>query len=274
MRQRSGSLVCAKCGKLVSIDERQCPYCGSWRPGLFGFAPALRRVFGGQIDLTTGIIGSCALLYVAALALQPSAITSPRGGILGFLAPGGKALYELGMTGGVAWQQGWWWTLFTAIYLHGGLLHIAFNMLWVRELMPPVVDVFGSARTFVLFNVAGVVGFLVSNVVTGVPSIGASGAIFGLLGALVVYGRRRGSDVLTAQAWRWAVLLFVFGLIVPSVNNWAHAGGFAGGAACAALVGTAEQRESAAVQLLALACAGVVLAGVALSYSGVLQLQG
>jgi rhomboid protease GluP len=175
--------------------------------------------------------------------------------VLGFLSPGATALFELGMTGGPAWQLGWWWTLFTATYLHGGLLHILFNMLWVRELVPPVVDVFGPARTFVLFNVAGAVGFLASNLATGAPSIGASGAIFGLLGALVVYGRRRGIAMLTAQAWRWALLLFVFGLIVPSVNNWAHGGGFVGGAVAAA-------------------CAGVIVAGMALSYVGVMQLKG
>ena len=274
MRQRSGSLVCTGCGKLISIDERRCPYCGNWRPGLFGFAPALRRAFGDRLDLTTGIIGTCVLLYLMALALEPSAIMGGGGGLLGFLSPGGKALYELGMTGGIAWQQDWWWTLFTATYLHGGLLHILFNMMWVRELVPAVVSVFGTERTFVLFNVAGAVGFLASNLALGAPSIGASGAIFGLLGALVVYGRRRGIAMLTAQAWRWALLLFVFGLIVPSVNNWAHAGGFVGGAVAAALVGTADQRESAGVQLLALACAGVVVAGVALSYAGVMRLEG
>jgi rhomboid protease GluP len=274
MRQRSGSLVCAGCGKLISIDERQCPYCGKWRPGPFGFAPALRRAVGDRLDLTTGIIGTCALLYLAALALQPSAVLDGGGGVLGFLSPGGKALYELGMTGGVAWQQGWWWTLVTATYLHGGLLHILFNMLWVRELVPPVAQVFGAARTFVLFNAAGAVGFLASNVASGAPSIGASGAIFGRLVALIVYGRRRGIAMLTAQAWRWALLLFVFGLLVPSVNNWAHAGGFVGGAVAATLVGTSDERESPAVQVLALACAGVLVVGVALSWVNVMRFEG
>jgi len=73
------------------------------------------------------------------LAIQPDAMLS-GGGLMSFLSPGSRALYQLGMTGGVAWQQHWWWTLFTATYLHGGLLHIAFNMLSLYRLMPTVSD--------------------------------------------------------------------------------------------------------------------------------------
>jgi rhomboid protease GluP len=60
-------------------------------------------------------------------------------------------------------------------------------------------------------------------------TIGASASIFGLLGALVYYGRRTGSQLVRGQAVRYAVILFVFGLIMPGIDNYAHAGGFAGG---------------------------------------------
>ena len=60
-------------------------------------------------------------------------------------------------------------------------------------------------------------------------TVGASAAIFGLLGALVYYGRRSGSSLVHGQALSWALTMFVFGLVMPGVDNYAHAGGFAGG---------------------------------------------
>ena len=266
MRQAHGSIVCAECNRLVSINEESCPYCGAWRPGLFGWAPALRTLVGARLDLVVLIIGACVTLFALALLLQPDAILRPSG-LLSILRPGDRALYQLGMTGGVAWQLGWWWTLLTAIYLHGGLLHIAFNVMWIRNLGPAAAEAYGPARTFVLFNVAGAAGFLASNLTSGVPTIGASGAIFGLLAALIVYGRKRGSSVMTQQLWQWAIILGIFGFLVPSVNNWAHGGGFAGGWVAAQLMGFSdEHRESTRVLLAALARIVVTAVGIGLSF--------
>ena len=269
MRQTQGSLVCSHCGKLVGINEPTCPFCDAWRPGLYGWAPVLQRLVGHNLDLFSLIVASCVTLYAIALLLQPEAITQLQG-MLSILSPGGRALYQLGMTGGLAWQLGWWWTLFTAIYLHGSLLHIVFNVMWIRNLGPAVTEVFGPARAFVLFNLGGAFGFLVSNVMTNAPTIGASGSIFGLLGALIVYGRRRGSSMMSQQLWQWAIVLFVFGFLMPGINNWAHAGGFAGGWGCAYLMGFIdEQRESTAMVLLALAFIAVTLIGIILSFTKV-----
>ena len=269
MRQTQGSLVCSHCGKLVGINEPTCPFCGAWRPGLYGWAPGLQRLVGHSLDLFSLIVATCVTLYAIALLLQPEAITQLRG-MLSILSPGGRALYQLGMTGGLAWQLGWWWTLFTAIYLHGSLLHIVFNVMWIRNLGPSVTEVFGPARAFVLFNLGGAFGFLVSNVMNGTPTIGASGSIFGLLGALIVYGRRRGSSMMSQQLWQWAIVLFVFGFLMPGINNWAHAGGFAGGWGCAYLMGFIdEQRESTAMALLAFAFIGVTVIGIVLSFTKV-----
>ncbi len=269
MRQTQGSLVCSRCGKLIGINEPTCPFCGAWRPGLYGWAPIIQRVVGRHLDLISLIVTTCIALYVVALLLQPEAITQPRG-MLSLLSPGTRALYQLGMTGGIAWQLGWWWTLFTAIYLHGGVLHILFNVMWIRNLGPAVTDVFGPGRAFVLFNVAGAFGFLVSNVMSPAPSIGASGSIFGLLAALIVYGRRRGSSMMSQQLWQWAIVLFVFGFIMPGINNWAHAGGFAGGWVGAYAMGFIdEQRESTSMLLLALAFIAITAVGIFLSFTKV-----
>ena len=222
--------------------------------------------WGDTFDLISLIVGTCVSLYAVALLLQPEEIMNP-GGLLSLLSPGRRALYLLGMTGGYAWQLGWWWTLFTAMYLHAGLLHIFFNVMWIRNLGPAVTDVYGPARAFVLFNAGGVTGFLVSNVVRGYETIGASGSVFGLLAALIVYGRRRGSSLMTTQVWQWAIILFILGLFFPGVNNFAHAGGFAGGwIAAQAMQFIDEKRESTWILVMALALIGVTGLGVVLSF--------
>jgi rhomboid protease GluP len=264
-----GSMLCPECGKLIGVGEEKCPFCGAWRPGMYGLTPRMQRWFGRGLDLNWLIASTCIGLYIASLVLQPDAVFrsfSP----FAILAPGTRALYQLGMTGGQAWIEGWWWTLLTAQYLHGGLIHIFFNVLLIRNLGPAVTDVYGPARAFVLFNAGGATGFLVSNLLSGDPTIGASGSIFGLLAALIVYGRKRGVSMLTAQLWQWAIVMFVFGFIAPSVNNWAHAGGFAGGWIGANLMRFGdEKRETRGVQLLALALIGATLVGFALSFVGV-----
>ena len=265
MRQTEGSLVCARCGKLIGINESECPYCGAWRPGLYGFAPALQRLVGNRLDLVSVILVACITLYAASLLLQPEAIFS--GGLMSFGSPGRRALYQLGMTSGIVFRDGWWWTLLTANYLHGSLLHIFFNMMWVRNLAPAATEVYGPARTFVLFNISGAAGFYLSNVMTGYETIGASAGIFGLLAALIVYGRKRGSSMVTQQLWQWAVILAVLGFIIPGINNWAHGGGFAGGWVAAQLMGLSdERREGTGVIVTALGLIAVTAVGVGLSF--------
>ena len=106
MRQAQGSIVCAQCNNLIGINEEHCPFCGAWRPGLFGWAPVLRSVIGSRLDLITLIVGACVTLYALGLLLQPEALLQGQG-LLSFLSPSGRALFQLGMTGGVAWELGW-----------------------------------------------------------------------------------------------------------------------------------------------------------------------
>ena len=266
MRQVEGSVVCPQCGRLVGVNEDKCPFCGAWRPGLFGWATVLRRSLGGRLDLFTLVVGTCGTLYALALLLQPEAVLQ-SGGLMSLLSPGSRALYQLGMTGGLAWQLGWWWTLLTAMYLHGSLLHIVFNVMWIRNLGPSVAEVYGQGRAFLLFNIAGAGGFLASNLATGVPTIGASGSIFGLLAALIVYGRRRGSSMMTQQLWQWAIILGVIGFLMPGINNWAHGGGFAAGWVAAQLMNLDDDRQDNSwVLLSSLGLVVLTLIGVGLSF--------
>src|SRR5262249_35968748 len=167
-------------------------------------------------------------------------------GTLDILAPSGRALNALGMAGGFAWQEGRWWAVLTAIYLHGNLLHILFNPLLVRQLLPHVEEVSGRGRTAVSFTVSGAMCFLVSDLVGTPLTVGASGAIFGLLSAMVWYGRRRGGffgSAVLRQYGAWAIVLFVLGLLSGTgVNNWGHAGGLFGGFLAAFVVGPIHER--------------------------------
>ena len=126
-RQRSGSSLCYACGKLNRVDASVCFYCGRRNPGLWGFGAGIGRLIGG-LDFAGLVTVVSAVAYLASLALDPRAAIVPRG-VFDLLAPSGRALYALGMAGAIPWQQGHWWTVLTAIYLHDNLLHILFNLL-------------------------------------------------------------------------------------------------------------------------------------------------
>ncbi len=264
MRKTTGTIVCPSCNRLIDVSEPRCPFCNMPQPGLWGYAPALRRVVGGVGDLSRLIITACVVLYVLALLIDIRTVLQPTG-ILGILAPSRRSLFILGMTGNPVWGLGHWWTVLSAIYLHGGLLHILFNMMWIRNLGPAVEDIYGTSRFFIIFTVAGAVGFLCSNIFSGAPTIGASGSIFGLMAALILHGRRAGRSLMTRQILTMAVLIFLLGFVIPRVNIYAHAGGFAGGWLTAMLLGAGlREREGGREQLLALGLLiGSVLAIVA-----------
>ena len=257
MRKTTGAVVCPGCGRLVDVNEPVCPFCGRTSPGMFGYGPALRKLTA-NLNLANVIMGACIVLYLGSLLLDPSALLRMRG-FMDFLAPSSGALAVLGMTGGFAMGQGRWWTLLTAVFLHGSLLHLAFNMAIGRRYLLDVIELYGSTRAWLVFIVAGVVGFVVSNIGSGAPTIGASGAIFGLLAALIVYGRRSGQGAVTQQLWTSAAVMFAFGFFMSGVNNWAHAGGFAGGFVTAEAVSFRGRREHPALLALAWASALAVV---------------
>ena len=252
----------------MSAQEARCPYCGAWRPGMFGYGPALQRILGGQLDLSNVITVACAVLYVLSLLLDLPAVFH-FGGIFDILSPSGEALYRLGMTGGLQMAEGQWWTLCTAIFLHGSLLHILFNMVIMRRYLPMVAELFGNLRAFVIFMMAGIAGYVLSALLGGHNTIGASGAIFGLFGALISYGRRTGQHQATGQLWMFAGLMFLMSFVMGgNVNNWAHAGGFVGGFVAAQLMPTTHRGEGAGVMSLAAGLVLVTVAGFVLSFIG------
>jgi rhomboid protease GluP len=168
-----------------------------------------------------------------------------RTGPTSLLAPSTQSLFLFGASGAVpVFGAHRWWTVLSAGWLHAGLLHIFLNLLWVRQLAPETAHLYGPGRTVIIYTVSSIVGFSLSSVMgmilPGVPfvggamiTVGASAPIFGLLGAIVCYSRVTGSSLAGSQAWQYAVILFVFGLVMAGVDNYAHAGGFVGGYATA-----------------------------------------
>jgi rhomboid protease GluP len=238
-RQRSGSVVCASCGSLVGVNDERCYTCGRRNPGLWGFAPLLRRL-GNDLGFVPLTMATCGTLYL--LTLLASGRDIRMDGLFSMLSPSVKALFLFGASGAIpVFEYGRWWTVLSASWLHGGLLHILFNMLWIRQLAPATAEIYGASRLVIIYTIAGVCGFALSSFAGmafgGLPfflkgagfTIGASAPIFGLLGALVHYGRRSGSSLVRREAMGYALTLFIFGLIMPGVDNYAHAGGFGGG---------------------------------------------
>jgi rhomboid protease GluP len=231
---------------------------------LWGFGPALRQL-GADFGFVPFVIGASTVLY--ALTLFASGPDIMRMSGVSILAPNQQSLLRFGASGALAvFGLGWWWTVLSASWLHGNLLHIVFNMMWVRDLGPVVVDLYGAPRAILVYVVAGVTGFLMSSALgylnLPIPifhgaflTVGASASIFGLLGALVHYGRRGGSSLIHGQAVNYAIILFIMGVVMPGVDNTAHAGGFLGGYAMSAFFGpfTRERGDHLIVALVSLA---------------------
>jgi rhomboid protease GluP len=239
-RQKTGSVVCASCGSLVGVKDEKCYTCGRRNPGLWGFGPVLRR-FGNDFGFSTVIVYGCVALFAVSLVLTVmSGGNLFAGSLFAMLGPNKFAYEALGAAGAYpVFIEGRWWTVLSAGWLHGGALHILFNLMWVRQLGPAVEDMYGGARMVIMYTISSVTGFLLSSLMAfypvipffsgGVYTLGASAPIFGLLGALVYYGRRGGSSLVRSQAMSYAVTMFVFGLIMPGIDNAAHLGGFVGG---------------------------------------------
>ena len=266
--------LCPRCGQLVGSNEMQCSRCGAKKMERMRPTQAL-DIFPLQL-----IQGICVLLYILSILLNTEAAMNPRGGLLSIGSPDGKALYLLGMTGGYAWIQGYWWTLLSASFLHGGILHILFNLSWLNTLGKIFGSLFGMHRLVVLYVVTGITGFLLSNVMHNAPTIGASCSIFGIMGALITFSIRRGGEFgrkLRSQVWAWVIIGLVFGFVVEGVNNYGHIGGLLGGFAMGAIFPAREgMAEESWMSKLSYALILMSLVSVGLSVSSfwtILQLQ-
>lgn len=209
--------------------------------------------------LVHAVMGINIVLFVTCLLLLPGAGLLDWNPLLA-LSPSTRALILLGATGTLPIDQfGRWWTLLSASYLHGSIVHLAFNMLALRQLAPLVLSAFGARRATIIYTVGGIGGFYASYLAGVRLTIGASAALCALMGALLYYGRSRGGPVGQAiyrQIGGWVLGIVVFGLVVPGINNWGHGGGLVVGLALGLLLGygQTEVDRGIVLRLLAVAC--------------------
>jgi rhomboid protease GluP len=134
------------------------------------------------------------------------------------------------------------WRLVSSVFLHSGVVHLGFNMLSLYFLGSFVEEAFGRSRFLALYLLSGVSGGLAYLYFGGfnAPAVGASGAIFGLLGGVLGYALRRGTfswqNPLIRQLLILLALNLYLGFSIPNISNTAHLGGLAGGFAFGWLV--------------------------------------
>ncbi len=267
MNTTAGSQLCPGCRKLINRSVDHCPYCGMKHPG-----SRWKNTFlsGGAADgnrQVTTLITVNVVMFILSIAIDPRLSSFNP---FEFLSPTNESLLVLGSTGTLPlFHLQRWWSLVAAGFLHGGLLHLVFNMLALRQLAPLMILEFGSNRTIILYTLGGIGGFLISSLAGVSFTIGASAAICSLIGALLYYGKSRGGVYgknIFSQIGGWALGIALFGFLVPGINNWGHGGGMAVGALLAYLLGYREKkRETFSHKVLAMGC--VVGTGLILAWS-------
>ena len=256
---REAHIRCVRC------ERRICPDC--MIPASVGFQcpecvkqgnKAVRRattVFGGRVTDDPGWVSKVLIaINVIAYVLQVAVGSTVE---RHFWLIGGPVFDpRLGQVVGVA--DGEYWRLLTAAFLHGSLIHLALNMYALYLFGPPLEAAFGRARFLALYLVSAVGGSAASYAVAapGSPSLGASGAVFGLLGAFFVVNRRLGRD--SSQLLVLLVINLAFGFIAPNIDWRAHLGGLVTGALCAAAIAYAPQRRRVQVQVVGIVVVLVV----------------
>jgi len=228
--------LCPACGSLVGIHATRCHECGANLTfSLAAVSKKLSGLFGDhEAPVTSALLVANILMFgITFLAL---AAHGEAGGMRILWGMGGEATYRLGMSGPYPiFYQHQWYRLVTAMFLHGGLIHIGFNMMSLMQLGPALEELYGSARYFFLYVVTGAFGFLVSAfpaAFLGHYSLGASGALLGLVGAMLAVTTKRGGIFmrdLRARLISSVVILFILGFSGMGLDNAAHFAGLACG---------------------------------------------
>ncbi len=223
--------ICPACGALVGINTTRCHECGaSLRFSLAALSKGLSGLFGGRAPATSVLLVVNMLMF--GLSLVRTISEGGGGGLSILWGMSGEAQYRLGSSFPPAiFYEHQWWRLVTAMFLHGGLIHIGFNMMILMDIGPVVEEVYGSARYIFLYATTGATGFLLS-ALRGHNSVGASGALLGLIGVMIAITTKRGGSSMEALRSRlisWVVTIFAIGFLLSGVDNWAHFGGLASG---------------------------------------------
>jgi rhomboid protease GluP len=229
--------MCPHCRAFITTRDRVCPYCNE------AVAPRAARD-----DSSGGFIGgfipharfNTVIILVINFGLYiATSIYSMRSGRGDAMNLDSQTLVDFGAKFTPYIWMGQWWRLVTAGFLHGGLIHIVMNSWVLFDLGASVEELYGPSRMLVIYFLSNVGGFYLSALWAPGPSVGASAALFGLIGAMIAVGVRHRSalgDAVKGLYIRWAIYGLLFGLL-PGVDNAAHVGGLATGFVVAYLAG-------------------------------------
>jgi rhomboid protease GluP len=259
--------MCPACRALVERALRDCPECGEplGRVRAPGIGRALSNLLPG-ISAATSLLmlvnGFWFLVMITAQIRAGAGQAHPSlfGSFdLEMMARFGAGVSRPRLLSTGAVTGGEWWRFVTPIFLHGGLLHFLFNSYLLLNLGPIVEEVYGAARYWTIYLACGIAGSLASQLPRFVITVGASGAIMGLIGLLLVHGLRRGGvlgESMKSLLGRLVIYSIVLGLLF-NIDHLNHLGGLACGAALGLVVthgpyrGRAEERGWHALSLAA-----------------------
>ncbi len=235
-----------------------CPECTREARGQVVTA---RQVLDRPPVVTYGLIAVNVVFFLAALATASSVggrlslWELPFGGVSDWGLLIGLGRYTDGSLHGVA--QGEWWRIVTGGFLHSGLLHIGMNMLVLWLLGTQLERAIGGLRFACLYFtslLAGSLGVLLIDPTS--PTVGASGAVFGIMGAAFVLQRSRGINPWRSGLGSLIVLNLVLTLLVPGISKGGHLGGLIGGAIAGVLVFQLERVTKSAIPAVVV-CVGL-----------------
>jgi len=220
-------------------------------------ASAQRQV--RQVQTTMGGLDAPATVALVVINVLVYLVTVYQGA--GVATPGGELYNKGSLIGAAISVNGEWYRLLTAMFLHASLLHLAFNMLALYWLGTIVEQAMGSLRFVLVYFASGLAGSAGALVFTDpfTPTVGASGAIYGIMGALLVL-EYRATGTFAGQAMGLIVLNLALTFLIPNISIGGHLGGLLGGIlatfALAQYGGAARPRSlgPALVVLIAVAC--------------------
>ena len=222
--------ICADCANFGPVGVR-CPDHASVRPRSPAARikpPQVHRAPGialstGQAPVTYTLIALNVLIYLVGAA-QGGGLSQPG---LGINRPG--SLYNRMVLFGPYVQHGGWYRLVTAMFLHENLLHIGFNMYALWAIGRVVEQYLGTVRYVGLYLVSGLAGSAGALLAApAIPGLGASGAIFGILGAMMIL-EWQVTGRLAGQALALIAINLVISFTIPGISWGAHLGGLVGG---------------------------------------------
>ncbi len=264
---RAAHKMCPSCRALVPRTAGTCDECGARLAGVSrpGFGRVLAQIFPGATATTSLILLANGFWFIMMIMAQMKAGEAWSGGLFGGFnwelmvrSGGGLSRYVPAVNTG-----GEWWRLVTPIFLHGGLIHFFFNSYVLLQLGPIVEDIYGPKRFWVIYLSSGIAGNLLSQLTRPTMTVGASGAILGLMGLLLVYGWRHGGVLgqsLKAAMIRFGVYMLIFSVVFWNLaDHRAHLGGLLCGALMAAVLPTRVVRSRTAEILWDVASIGGVL---------------